>query len=138
MLLVYGSAFKTLASQRTPRSIASFAALGSPNPRITASTLLVWGPLSTPTLRKLLLREGFWPVIAPSLSLGVTPLIAPFGKPKTITSRVNSVVFAEAPNVASSAPCSCQAFLALTLLNVRAKAPLRSFLAPVIRSFPPG
>jgi hypothetical protein len=54
-------------------------------------------------------------------------------KPKTITLKVDSVVFAEAPNVAFSAPCSCQAFLALTLLNVRAKAPLGSFLALVIR-----
>jgi hypothetical protein len=77
-------------------------------------------------------------VIVPSLLLGVTPLIAPFRKPKTITSRVDFIVFAEASNVASSAPCSCQAFLALTLLNVRAKAPLRSFLALVIRSLPPG
>jgi hypothetical protein len=77
-------------------------------------------------------------VIVPSLSLGVTPLIASFGKPKTITSRVDFVVFAKALNVASSAPCSCQAFLALTLLNVRAKAPLGSFLAPVIRSLPSG
>jgi hypothetical protein len=39
-------------------------------------------------------------------------------------------------NVASNAPCSCQAFLALTLLNVRAKALLRSFLALVIRLLP--
>jgi hypothetical protein len=77
-------------------------------------------------------------VIASSLLLGVTPLIAPFEKPKTITLRVDSVVFAEAPNVASNAPCSCQAFLASTLLNVRAKALLRSFLASVIRSLPPG
>jgi hypothetical protein len=68
----------------------------------------------------------------------VTLLIAPLEKPKTITSRVDSVVFAEALNVASSVPCSCQAFLALTLLNVRAKALLRSFLALVIRSLPPG
>jgi hypothetical protein len=77
-------------------------------------------------------------VIVPSLSLGVTPLIAPFKKPKTITSKIDSVVFAKALNVAFSAPCSCQAFLALTLLNVRAKAPLRSFLAPVIRLLPLG
>jgi hypothetical protein len=90
--------------------------------------------LSTPTLRRLLFREGFWLVIAPSLSFGITPLIAPFGKPKTITSRVDSVVFVEAPNMASSTPCSYQAFLASTLLNVRAKAPLGSFLALVIRS----
>jgi hypothetical protein len=52
--------------------------------------------------------------------------------------RVDSVVFAKASNVAFSALCSCQAFLALTLLNVRAKASLRSFLALVIRSLPPG
>jgi hypothetical protein len=64
---------------------------------------------------------------------GVTLLIASLGKPKTITSKVDSVIFAKALNVASSASCSCQAFLALTLLNVRAKAPLGSFLALVIR-----
>jgi hypothetical protein len=64
----------------------------------------------------------------------VTLLIAPLEKPKTITSRVNLVVFAKAPNVAFNAPYFCQAFLALTLLNIRAKAPLRSFLALVIKS----
>jgi hypothetical protein len=84
------------------------------------------------------LRERFWLVIALSLSSGVTLLIAFLGKPKTITLRVDLVVFAKALNVASSAPCSCQAFLASTLLNVRAKASLRSFLALVIRSLPPG
>jgi hypothetical protein len=68
----------------------------------------------------------------------ITLLIASLGKPKTITLKVDSVVFAEALNVASNASCSYQAFLALTLLNVRAKAPLRSFLALVIRSLPPG
>jgi hypothetical protein len=67
----------------------------------------------------------------------VTLLIAPLKKPKTITLRVDSVVFAEALNVAFSAPCSYQAFLASTLLNVRAKASLRSFLALVIRLLPP-
>jgi hypothetical protein len=94
--------------------------------------------LSTLTLRKLLLREGFWLVIVLSLLLGVTLLIAPFGKLKTITLRVDFVVFAKALNVASSASCFCQAFLTSTLLNVRAKAPLRSFLALMIRSLPPG
>jgi hypothetical protein len=92
--------------------------------------------LSTFILRKLFLKEGFWLVIALSLSSDVTLLIALLEKLKTITSRVNLVVFAKALNVAFSAPCSCQAFLALTLLNVRAKAPLRSFLALVIRSLP--
>jgi hypothetical protein len=53
-------------------------------------------------------------------------------------SRVNLVVFAEALNVAFNAPCSYQAFLALTLLNVRAKTSLRSFLASVIKSLPSG
>jgi hypothetical protein len=77
-------------------------------------------------------------VIVPSFSLGVTPLIAPFKKPKTITLKVNSIVFAKALNVAFSAPCSYQAFLALILLNIKAKAPLRSFLALIIRSLPPG
>jgi hypothetical protein len=99
---------------------------------------LVWGLLSTSTLCKLLFREGFWLVIALSLLFSVTLLIALFGKPKTITLKVDSVVFAEAPNVAFSAPCFCQAFLALTLLNIRAKAPLRSFLAFVIKSSSPG
>jgi hypothetical protein len=65
---------------------------------------------------------------------GVTLLIAFLGKPKTITLRIDLIVFTKALNVASNAPCFCQAFLALTLLNVRAKAPLRSFLALVIRS----
>jgi hypothetical protein len=69
---------------------------------------------------------------------GVTLLIAPLKKPKTITLKVDSVVFAKASNVASSVSCSCQAFLALTLLNIRAKALLRSFLALVIKSLPPG
>jgi hypothetical protein len=82
------------------------------------------------------LRKGFWLIIALSLLSDVTLLIALLRKPKTITLRVDSVVFAEALNVASSAPCFCQAFLALTLLNVRAKASLRSFLAPVIRLLP--
>jgi hypothetical protein len=40
--------------------------------------------------------------------------------------------------MASNAPCFYQAFLALTLLNVRAKALLRSFLALVIRLLLPG
>jgi hypothetical protein len=50
--------------------------------------------------------------------------------------KIDLVVFAKALNVAFKAFCSCQAFLALTLLNVKAKAPLRSFLALVIRSLP--
>jgi hypothetical protein len=53
-------------------------------------------------------------------------------------SKVDLVVFAKTLNVVFNAFCSCQAFLALTLLNIRTKAPLRSFLAPVIRSLPPG
>jgi hypothetical protein len=48
--------------------------------------------------------------------------------------KVNSIVFVKALNVAFSAPCFCQAFLVLTLLNIRAKALLKSFLALVIRS----
>jgi hypothetical protein len=68
----------------------------------------------------------------------VTLLIASLRKLKMITLKVNSVVFAKALNVASNAPCFCQAFLALTLLNVKAKAPLKSFLALVIKSLPPG
>jgi hypothetical protein len=68
----------------------------------------------------------------------VTLLIAPLKKLKTITLKIDLVVFAKALNVAFNASCSCQAFLALTLLNVRAKTPLRSFLALVIRSLPPG
>jgi hypothetical protein len=83
------------------------------------------------------LRERFWLVIAFSLLFSVTLLIASLRKPKTITLRIDSVVFAKALNVAFSAPCFCQAFLALTLLNVRAKASLRSFLALMIRLLPP-
>jgi hypothetical protein len=64
---------------------------------------------------------------------GVTLLIASLGKPKTIMLKVNLIVFAKALNVASNIPCFYQAFLALTLLNIKAKAPLRSFLALVIR-----
>jgi hypothetical protein len=68
----------------------------------------------------------------------VTLLIVLLRKLKTITLRVDLVVFTEALNIASSASCFCQAFLALTLLNVRAKTPLKSFLALVIRLLPPG
>jgi hypothetical protein len=64
-------------------------------------------------------------------------LIAPLEKLKTITLKINSIVFAKASNVASNTLYSYQAFLALTLLNVKAKTPLRSFLALVIRSLPP-
>jgi hypothetical protein len=64
----------------------------------------------------------------------VTLLIALLKKPKTITLKVDSVVFTKALNVAFNAPCFCQVFLALTLLNIKAKAPLRSFLALIIRS----
>jgi hypothetical protein len=67
---------------------------------------------------------------------GVTSLIALLGKPKTIILRIDLIVFAKALNMAFSAPCSCQVFLALTLLNVRAKALLKSFLAFVIRLLP--
>jgi hypothetical protein len=63
-------------------------------------------------------------------------LIAFLEKPKTITLKVNLVVFTEVLNIAFSASCSCQAFLALTLLNIRAKALLKSFLAFVIRLLP--
>jgi hypothetical protein len=66
----------------------------------------------------------------------VTLLIASLEKLKTITLKVNSVVFAEALNVAFSASCFCQPFLALTLLNIRAKTLLKSFLALVIRLLP--
>jgi hypothetical protein len=68
----------------------------------------------------------------------VTLLIAPLKKLKTITLRVDLVVFAEALNVAFNVFCSYQAFLALTLLNIKAKASLRSFLALVIKSLSPG
>jgi hypothetical protein len=68
----------------------------------------------------------------------VTLLIASLKKPKTITLKVNLVIFAKALNIAFNAPCFYQAFLALTLLNVRAKASLKSFLASVIRSLPSG
>jgi hypothetical protein len=63
----------------------------------------------------------------------VTLLIAFLEKLKTITLKVNSVVFTKALNVAFNALCSYQAFLALTLLNIRAKALLKSFLALMIK-----
>jgi hypothetical protein len=69
---------------------------------------------------------------------GITPLIASLGKLKTIMLKVDLVVFAKALNVAFSVPCFCQAFLALTLLNIRAKASLKSFLAFMIKSLPFG
>ena len=117
--------------------MALFASLGLLNPRITALILLARDPLSTPTLRRLLAKLGFWLVIASSLLLAITLLIVPFGNPKTIISRVFSLVLAIALNVASSIPCSCQALLAFVLLNVSINALLRSFLAPVIRLSPP-
>jgi hypothetical protein len=48
--------------------------------------------------------------------------------------KIDLVVFTKALNIAFNAPCSCQAFLALTLLNIKAKTLLRSFLAFVIKS----
>jgi hypothetical protein len=75
-------------------------------------------------------------VITPSLLFNVTSLIASFKKPKTIILKVDFIVFAKASNVVFSAFCSCQAFLALTLLNIKAKAPLKSFLALIIRLSP--
>jgi hypothetical protein len=75
-------------------------------------------------------------VIAFSFLFSVTLLIASFEKPKTITSKVDFIVFTKALNIAFSAFCSYLAFLALTLLNIRTKAPLKSFLAPVIKSLP--
>jgi hypothetical protein len=92
--------------------------------------------LSIFILYKPLLREGFWLVIAFSLLSNVTLLIAPLEKLKTITSKVDLVVFAEALNVATSASYFCQVFLALTLLNIKAKVLLKSFLALVIRLLP--
>jgi hypothetical protein len=118
--------------------MALLAAFGPLNPRITASTLLACGPLSTPTLCRPLPRAGFWPVIASSLWPSNRLLIVPLGKPKTIISSVVSLVTAVALNVASSFPYSYQALLASMLLKVRAKALLRSFLTPVIRLSPLG
>jgi hypothetical protein len=63
----------------------------------------------------------------------VTLLITLFKKPKTIILKINSIVFAKALNVVFSVFCSCQAFLTLTLLNIKAKALLKSFLALVIK-----
>jgi hypothetical protein len=63
----------------------------------------------------------------------VTLLIALLKKPKTITLKINLIVFIKALNVAFNAFYFCQAFLALTLLNIKAKALFRSFLALVIR-----
>jgi hypothetical protein len=63
----------------------------------------------------------------------VTLLIASFKKLKTITLKIDFIVFAKALNVAFNASYSYQAFLALTLLNIRAKTPLKSFLAFIIK-----
>jgi hypothetical protein len=60
-------------------------------------------------------------------------LIAFLKKPKTIMLKVDLIVFTKALNVAFNVLCFYQAFLALTLLNIRAKAPLKSFLAFIIR-----
>jgi hypothetical protein len=60
-------------------------------------------------------------------------LIAPLKKPKTITLKINLIVFTKALNIAFNAPCFCQAFLALTLLNIKVKALFKSFLAFVIK-----
>jgi hypothetical protein len=133
MLLVYNLAFKILDSQRTLRLIALFIVLRSSNLRITAFILFVWGFLSTLILRKLLLKEEFWLIIAFSLLFSITLLIAFLKKPKIITLKINLIIFTKALNVAFSASCFCQVFLALTLLNVKAKALLKSFLAFVIR-----
>jgi hypothetical protein len=48
--------------------------------------------------------------------------------------KIDLIVFTKALKVAFNALCSYQTFLALTLLNIKAKAPLRSFLALVIKS----
>jgi hypothetical protein len=68
----------------------------------------------------------------------VTLLIAPLKKLKTIILKIDLIVFAKALNMAFNAPCFCQAFLALILLNIKTKAPLKSFLALVIRLLPSG
>jgi hypothetical protein len=66
----------------------------------------------------------------------VTLLIAFLKKPKTIILKVNLIVFVKALNIAFNALCFCQAFLALTLLNIRAKTLLKSFLAFIIKLLP--
>jgi hypothetical protein len=48
--------------------------------------------------------------------------------------KINSIVFIKALNVAFSASCFYQAFLALTLLNIKTKTLFRSFLALIIKS----
>jgi hypothetical protein len=48
--------------------------------------------------------------------------------------KINLVVFTKALNVTFSALCFYQAFLALTLLNIKAKALFKSFLAFIIKS----
>jgi hypothetical protein len=69
--------------------------------------------------------------------LAIILLIAPFRKLKAIMSRVVFLALAMAPNIASKAPCPCYALIASVLLNVKAKALLKSFLALAIRSSPP-
>src|SRR6201999_316591 len=107
------------------------------NPRITASYLLVIVDLRTPTRLSELPRPWFWLMIALSLCSGQSPLIALAGKPNTITSRVVSLIVAPSPNTLATLSWSFHWFLASTLLNVRAMAPLGSFLAPIISPFPP-
>jgi hypothetical protein len=60
-------------------------------------------------------------------------LIASFKKPKIIILKINFIVFIEALNIAFNAFCFCQAFLVLTLLNIKAKTLLKSFLALLIK-----
>jgi hypothetical protein len=63
-------------------------------------------------------------------------LIAFLKKLKIIILKINLIVFTKALNVAFNTFCFCQAFLALTLLNIRAKTLLKSFLAFIISLLP--
>jgi hypothetical protein len=47
--------------------------------------------------------------------------------------KINLVIFTKALNMVFNVLCSCQVFLALTLLNIRAKTLLKSFLAFIIK-----
>jgi hypothetical protein len=52
--------------------------------------------------------------------------------------KIDLVVFIKALNIVFSAFCFCQVFLALMLLNIKAKALFKSFLALIIKLLPFG
>ena len=110
--------------------------LKSLNLKIIALTLLAYSSLSTLTLYKLFIQSKFQLIIAFSLLLIIMPLIKPFKKLNIIMSKVISLALAIALNIAFKALCSCYALLVFILLNVSAKASLKSFLTLMIKPSP--